>query len=127
MATSALGGGSSFTGYDNTCDIYHYPNAPPSTPDGEGVSCHLRPDFGKGAEANDGGSAAMQWTHILLVPLGTDVRDAFANGAVGTALDTLYIPDKNGTPFKVIFVERLINNKRIYLQRQQPSWPTNDL
>jgi hypothetical protein len=44
----------------------------------------------------------------------------------------VYLPDKNGTAFRVMFVERVnrglaSDHKRVYLDRLLPTWPTNDL
>jgi hypothetical protein len=42
------------------------------------------------------------------------------------------VPDQNGTPFYVIFIE-MVNKgtanvvKRVYLDRRAPTWPTNNI
>jgi hypothetical protein len=49
--------------------------------------------------------------------------------------DTVYVPTKTGTPFTVVFVERVgkgtpFDHKRVYLQRESGlvvPWPTNDV
>jgi hypothetical protein len=49
--------------------------------------------------------------------------------------DSVYLPNQNGTPFYVVFIERVgkgtpFDHKRVYLQRCAGvviSWPTNDL
>ena len=46
--------------------------------------------------------------------------------------DWLWVPDKNGTKFAVVFVARVgrgtgSDAKLLYLLRQPPTWPTNDL
>ena len=51
-----------------------------------------------------------RWTHIAVFPPTADVRDGYVTGtpnSEGTAAgwDTVYVPDKNGTPFTVIFAE----------------------
>ncbi|SRR5579884_2387158 len=119
-----------------TCDIYHTPNAPPAAPDVAGVRAYLTPDFAASHVAAVASGTVARWTHVLLVPPATDVRDGYSAGAApgqeGTAgnQDSVYVPDKNGTKFLVVFVERLglgtaLDCKRVYLQRQQPTWPTN--
>jgi hypothetical protein len=49
-----------------------------------------------------------------------------------TMFDSIYVPDKNGTKFEVVFVERVGYNSgqdffRVYLQRSNPTWPTQNL
>ena len=125
---------------NTTCDIYRNGNGPPAAPDVAGVACLLTPDFAGPHLAAITTSSILRWTHVLLVPPTTDVRDGYqgsGGGAVGTELnpagaDWVFVPDKNGTRFAVIFVERLGRGtggdvKRVYLQRQFPAWPTNNL
>jgi len=117
-----------------TCDIYRAANAPPAAPDVAGVPCHLRPDWQGGQEHGDraGLPAGMAWTHVLLVDVAVDIRDAYTGGLTRVAQDKVYVPDKNGTPFNVVFIERVFrgqvqDHKRVYLDRQTPAWPTNEL
>jgi hypothetical protein len=128
---------------NTTCDIYRPTNSPPAAPDVAGVKCFLAPDFAAShlAAVQAGGTnqTAWRWTHVLLVAATVDVRDPYKGGGPGgetaglvTDADKVFVPDKNGTPFTVIFVERLglgtsLDAKRVYLQRQVPVWPTNNL
>jgi hypothetical protein len=69
---------------------------------------------------------------VLLVDAAVDVRDGYAGAQGFNALDDVYIPDQNGTKFRVVFVERVhrglpTDHKCVYLDRQLPTWPTNDL
>jgi len=116
---------------NNTCDIYHPGNAPPAAPDVAAVPIFLKADWVGGQEHGEGRSTINNYTHVLLMDASVDVRDNWSpSGAAAT--NSLYIPDKNGTPFNIIFVERVLrgtpqDHKRIYVQRQGPTWPTSNL
>ena len=127
---------------NTTCDVYRGMNNPPSTPDVAGVACLLAPDFASGhVAAVVPGTTGFRWTHIMLVGPAVDIRDEYPNSPTnpgteqspGSGIpDRVYVPNKSGTQFVVIFVERLGRGtsgdcKRVYLQRQAPSWPSNDL
>jgi hypothetical protein len=118
---------------NTTCDIYRYGNAPPAVPDVSNVKAFLAPDYPRGRESAEG-DTSKGWTHLLLVDLDTDIRDGWSSGVPlqPGAYDRVYVPDKNGTSFSVIFVERLgrgtsADCKRIYLRREQPTYPTNEV
>jgi hypothetical protein len=112
---------------NTTCDIYYNPNAPPANPDGAGVPCHLRARFAEGS-ADSVGSQTFRWTHLLYLDASVDIRDSWPNNPV----NKVFIPDKNNTGFTVVFVE-LVNRgtpasyKRVFLNRQVPTWPTSQL
>jgi hypothetical protein len=100
-----------------------------------GVSSFF-PFFAQGHEAAVTQTTYLRWTHFALVPLNTDIRDPYLGGLTGLNVsagqDTVYVPDKNGTKFQVVFVERLNRGTaqdclRAYLQRTAPSWPTQQL
>jgi hypothetical protein len=120
---------------NTTCDIYHDPNSPPADPDVAGVPCHLTADWRGGNEAGERGAgfglANFMWTHVMLVALGTEIRDGYTGtGSAPGSTDRVYIPDKDGTEFKVAFVERVRgggDHLRVYLHRQMPNWFTDDL
>jgi hypothetical protein len=117
---------------NNTCDIYRQGNSPPSAPDVAGVPIFLKPDWLRGQEAGDRGDNTLTWTHIMLADAGVDVRDYYGGGSAGSPQDQLYIPDRNGTRFQVIFIERIgvgtaLNHKRVYLDRNTPNWPTDNI
>jgi hypothetical protein len=104
---------------NTTCDVYHLGNAPPSPPDVAGV-----PVFLQGRFRNLKPIAAGVYTHVMHVALGTDVRS--------TANEVVYIPDKNGTKFNVVFVQRVRagggnDYKEVYLNRQAVNWPSDNL
>src|SRR5262245_45511798 len=117
-----------------TCDIYRLGNTPPAASDVAAVTGYLRPDWRGGQEHGDrsGVLDPIVWTHVMLVASRVDIRDAYAGAMSRAEQDTIYIPDKNGTPFKVTFVERVdrkeaTEHKRVYLDRQSPGWPTDEL
>lgn len=115
---------------NTTCDVYRAGSAPPSSPTVGGVGILLTANFGEfRMQAGEGVDRLFRYTHLALVPAGTDVRDGFDRGASGaTTCDTIYVPDLDGTPFAVRFVVRLIDGTRkVYLDRGLPQWPTNEM
>lgn len=117
---------------NTTCDIYRFGNAPPAAPDVAGVPCSLFPRITDVPFSKF--TAGKAWTHTLLLPFETDIRDGYdgLQFQAGTE-DVAYIPDKNGTPFGVRFVDvigRGTSNKEkraMVDRRPPPSWPTNEL
>jgi hypothetical protein len=120
---------------NTTCDIYRNGNSPPAAPDVAAVKIFLTANFAQDHDKAITGTTYLRWTHTALVPLGTDIRDGYAAGLTSVNAvnqDTIYVPDKNGTHFTVIFVERINRNTpqdcfRVYLQRVAPGWPTQQL
>ncbi len=118
---------------NTTCDVYRNGNAPPAAPDVADVSGHLRPAFREGMSVNEYDMATpIAYTHVLLIDAAVDVRDAYVGQRGHVQQDTVYIPDQDGTPFVVMFVERVnrglaSEHKRLYLDRGLPTWPTNEL
>ncbi len=104
---------------NTTCDIYHNGGAPPDPPDVAGAAVFLQGQF-----RNIKPVAAGAYTHVMHVPIGTDVRF--------TAGDAVYVPNQSGTKFSVAFVQRVragggYDFKEVYLLRQAVNWPSNDL
>jgi hypothetical protein len=124
---------------NTTCDIYRTGVAPPQVPSVAGVTIYLSEDFATAhAAAIVAGTTSLRWTHVALLPPTTDIRDGYTPGASPgleanpSGNDTLYVPDKNGVAYKVIFVARAGRGtpgdcKKAYLQRQAPTWPSNDV
>ena len=116
-----------------TCDIFHVGSMPPlGSPAATGVPCVLQCDWRGGQEAGDRNSSANMWTHVLLLDFSVDIRDAYTGNNSQSPQDAVFIPDQHGTRFNVIFIERVQRgtaheHKRVYLDRQQPSWPSDDL
>jgi hypothetical protein len=110
---------------NTTCDIYRQGNAPPAAPDVAGVQAYLEEHFRNIKPIATGAN----YTHLLRVDYHTDVRDNFGGGA---AVDTVYVPDKNGVAYLVVFVARVARNtpadhKVVYLSRQVVTWPSNNV
>jgi hypothetical protein len=102
---------------NTTADLYRSPNAPPAAPTIAALPGGLQ-GRGRNIKTN------IIYTHSFDLALGTDVRFSMT--------DTLYIPDKNGTAFTVMFTERIrfgFGNDfiRVYLNRKAAPWPTNNL
>jgi hypothetical protein len=101
-----------FSGVTNdTCDIYRSGVAPPSVPAVAGVRVFVVPRF-RNIKANFNG--LFTYTHILCMPLGTDVRDSYHGGAS----DALYLPNGPnwGIHLDVVFVCRRRAGGRDYLE-----------
>jgi hypothetical protein len=111
----------------NTCDIYRVGTTPPASPAVSGVPCVLQNDWRGGQGGRDRTSGTLTWTHLLLVDITVDIRDAYTGNSTLSPQDTVYIPDSTGTAYNVIFVEvidAVAANayKRCYLDRQTPDW-----
>ncbi len=113
---------------NTTCDVYRSTGVPPATPDVAAVSCALIPAFREGSEASEG-DQDFRYTHVLYCDPEVDIRDSYP---AAPAADTIYVPDRTGTGFQVVFVE-LVNRGqpngylRVYLDRKAPTWPTSEL
>jgi len=111
---------------NTTCDIYHAGATPP-TPSVAEVALHLSARFQAGAEASEGDST-FRWTHLGMFEASVDLRDNYPSAPNST----LQIPSTGGTVFDIVFVE-LVNRglpsayKRVFLDRQEPTWPTDQL
>src|SRR6516164_1423883 len=124
-------------GVNVTVNIYRNVNVanpvPPATtpPAVQGVKGFLKPDMVLGRHAFTS-NATLRWTHVLLLPLGVDIRDAYSSQAVAPVIgnaDTVVLLDSTGkvsTPFLVVYVEVAARGTpgahlRVYLDRFQPS------
>src|SRR5437870_11149395 len=96
-----------------TLDIYRSGNAPPAAPDVSAVKGGLIPQYAEARTHVTTVTAGVtdRWTHTLLLDVTVDIRDGYSFSNIGTGFDTVYIPDKNGTPFRVRFVERVNRGK----------------
>jgi hypothetical protein len=114
------GGDSNCCGYESNQE-YHPTLAPFQT------TCDIRRPFGAGAATTSNVSCtlignfypsrlstdAIDWTHVMVCPAGTDVRDALTRLTGGNALsyadgDEVRIPSGASSPrFVVVFVERV--------------------
>lgn len=110
---------------NTTADVYRSTTSILDPPDVAGLPGYLRCMYPQGYEAGEGGSA-VQITHILDVVLASDIRDGGQTpGSPGA--DTVFIPDKNGTSFDVIFVGKMGDLRRCWLRRKALSYPSTNL
>jgi len=106
-----------------TCDIYRTGITPPATPSVAGVPCVLQNDWRGGQQGRDRVAGTLTWTHVMLVDVTVDIRDAYVGASTLSPQDAVYIPDHTGTGYNVIFIEIVDNAyKRVYLDRQAPDW-----
>lgn len=111
-----------------TADVYRWPTVPPASPAVAGLVIQLRGNYQRFLEAGEG-DASEHFTHVALAAPTADVRDDDTGQGRAGNPDALYIPDRSGTRFTVVFVERvgrgtLVDHLRIYLMRGSPTWPT---
>jgi hypothetical protein len=97
-----------FTAQSNdTCDIFRSGTGPPlDAPAVAGVPIYIVPRF-RNLKGNFQG--LFQYTHIVYMPLGTDVRDVFTgSNFIQSTGDILFIPDQQNPGFTlgVVFVCR---------------------
>jgi len=117
---------------NSTCDVYRAGHSPPASPDVAALPCILCGIYAEGLERGEGDSDSLKFTHKLLVDSTTDIRDSYNAGTIGSSQDTIYVPDKTGTAFSVIFTEVVDlgmawQHKRIFLVRLAPTYPTSNL
>ena len=75
------------------------------------------------------------YTHVLLVPPTTDVRDNYTGVAFawGASSDKVFVPDKDSTAiYRVVLVRRVglgtdLDHKEVLLVRTTTTWPTDDV
>jgi hypothetical protein len=93
------------------------------------------------ADGRFGTASYLKWTHVLFLPPGTDIRDAYNSqldpSRDNTKADTVILLDSaiggTKTAYYVVFVEVVARGTaeqylRAYLDRFQPnSWPTDSL
>ena len=121
-----------------TVDIYR--NADPTAPVPGGnpaasqVPGYLKPAMTSG---RFGSALYLKWTHLLVLPDGTDIRDAYNSqldpSHSNNAADTVVVTDSQGNavPYYVVFVEQAYRGTgmaqiKAYLDRFQPSlWPSD--
>jgi len=108
---------------NTTCDYFENGNLPSThTPDLAAVPIFLDGDFMRGNLGLD----KLHWTHVLQVGNKVEIL------AGDSTANQIYVPDKDGTCFEIVFVE-VINRgkadsfKRVYLERKSITWPSEQL
>ena len=116
---------------NTTCDIYRNGRAPPSSPDVAGVPINFQHTVHHQKwkpNVTQQNAPIQVYEYIAMVPPNTDIRDS-GNG--GPSQDTIYIPNQNGTPFAVVWVERIGHPNgdflRAFLTRNTTTFPTTNL
>jgi hypothetical protein len=118
---------------NTTCDIYRVGHAPPAAPDVAAVPIALHGDWEKGQAAGTRNVPALVYTHKAHMDITVDIRDCYKGISQSVTQDTIYVPDKNGTPYLVIFVARVnrgtpYDHFNVYLSRNlAPPWPTDNV
>ena len=108
---------------NTTCDYFEDGHLPETdSPDLAAVPIFLDGDFMRGNLGID----KLRWTHLLQVGGNVEIlaADAPAN--------RVYVPNKEGTCFEIVFVEVLERGKansfkRVYLERKSITWPSEQL
>src|SRR5262245_52287246 len=108
--------------HNATCDIYRSTNSPPAAPNVAGAQIFLKPVEVQGMEASEPADVKT-WTHMAMIGPTVDIRDAWSHTGPGGTEDTIYVPDKTGTGFQVIFVALVgrgeaTEHKRVLLRRK---------
>ena len=113
-----------------TCDIYRG-NPPPNnaTPAATDVPCQLVASYLSGSRALN--NNLKTWTHYIVLNSNVDIRDGYQGSTQVWQYqnaDTIHIPSGGTTAYAVVFVEvrgrgTVGEHKRVYLDRQGPSWP----
>jgi hypothetical protein len=119
---------------NTTCDVYFAGNLPPAAPDVAGVRIYLDADFARRMEMGESLDASLHFTHTALLDRSIDARDTFTPTPSWqqTGDAAFYVPDQNGTRFRVTFIERkgrgtIFDHKKAYLDRGAVVWPSNEL
>ena len=105
------------------CDLYRGGTSPPANPTIANVACHLQSALPQALVACQNVDARQRFSHRLLLPLDVDVRDRYDAGSQATGdSDRVYIPDREGVAYRVVFVERrlrgtTLDHLRVYLSR----------
>lgn len=108
---------------NTTCDYFEDGHLPPDDePDLAAVPIFLDGDFMRGNLGID----KLRWTHLLKVKGNGEIL------AADLAANRVYVPNKEGTCFEIVFVEVLERGKaasfkRVYLERKSITWPSEQL
>ncbi|MSR31566.1 MAG: hypothetical protein EXR99_08685 [Gemmataceae bacterium] len=106
---------------NTTCDFFLFPNDPlVATPEASAIPIRLNGAFSSGSR----GVFPAFYTHKLLCRVGAAIVDSFPSAQ----RHLVCVPDFNGTRFEVVLLEQASRGmQRVYLERLQPTWPTEEL
>ena len=108
---------------NTTCDYFEDGHLPETdSPDLAAVPIFLDGDFMRGNLGID----KLRWTHLLKVSANEEIL------AADLAANRVYVPNKDGTCFEIVFVDVLERGKassfkRVYLERKSITWPSEQL
>ena len=108
---------------NTTCDYFEDGHLPETdSPNLAAVPIFLDGDFMRG----NLGIGNLRWTHLLKVKGNVEIL------AADSATNHVYVPNKEGTCFEIVFVEVLERGKassfkRVYLERKSITWPSEQL
>ena len=108
---------------NTTCDYFEDGHLPETdSPDLAAVPIFLDGDFMRGNLGID----KLRWTHLLKVKGNVEIL------AADSPANHVYVPNKDGTCFEIVFVEVLERGKagsfkKIYLERKSITWPSEQL
>ena len=121
-----------------TVDIYRNADLTAPVPTGNPAAAQVPGNIKPVMTSGRFGSALyLKWTHLLILPSGIDIRDAYNSqldpSRSNNAADTVVVTDSQGNavPYYVVFVEQAYRGTpmqqiKAYLDRFQPSqWPTD--
>jgi hypothetical protein len=92
---------------NTTFDLYRGGSGPPSAPTVAGSAGYFEVAMPQALAVARHVDAWQRFTHRLLVDLAIDVRDLFdGNSLAAGDPDRVYIPDRTGVRYRVVFVER---------------------
>jgi hypothetical protein len=116
---------------NTTCCVWRFGSYSPAAPALTGIPCYLQGDFMRRMETGESEVVSLRYSHVMLVDVAADVRDGSHNYGFSNG-DQVGVPDPHGTLFLVRWVE--VHNRgspqahrRVYLDRQTPTWPTTNL
>ncbi len=101
---------------NTTFDIYLSGSLPPAAPDVTGAQGYFLERFQQGNECNEGDRTFL-WSALLEVSVGVNLPDNYPSTVSDT---TIWLPDKNGSPWTVVFTSTVRDYpghpfKRVYL------------
>lgn len=108
---------------NTTLDYFEDGHLPPDDePDLASIPGFIDGDFMRGNLGID----KLHWTHVLQVGCNVEIQTD------DSAANHVYVPDKDGTCFEIIFIEMLNRGragsfKRVFLERKSISWPSEQL
>jgi hypothetical protein len=113
------------------CDVYHTGSpGPPAAPDIVGVPIYMVGNFPNIKPPGSSTSPFGTFSHTAYFPATVDIRDPTA--AAGTGPDTIYVPDKTGVMYTIVWIERMgrgtsLDMFRVHLTRSVYTAPNNNL